>query len=69
MINNFFKRFCTSIILAPVVMLCIYYGDNFFLGLLITVLFLGIYEIYNLKILYTKLLLLFLLFFFHISNF
>lgn len=64
MINNFFKRFCTSIILAPVVMLCIYNGDNFFLGLLITVLFVGIYEIYNLKILYTKLLLFFLLFFF-----
>ena len=69
MSNNLLKRIQTACLLIPIVFYAIYEGEIIFKIILILTFLLGIYEIFKLKIFYTKIFLIFFLLLFLFSIF
>jgi len=59
MISDFFKRLSSILILGPLIIYFIYLGSYYFFALIISLLIIGIYEIFKLKNFIDKTLLLF----------
>ncbi len=62
--SNFIKRLATSIILSPIILYCIFFGDYYFILLLSILFLIAFYEIFSLKKIQLKLILFFFIIFF-----
>lgn len=67
--SNFKIRILSSFVLAPIIFLCIYYGDLYFYTLLFITFIIGAYEVSLLKKKMVKIIILFLFIFFLFSFF
>lgn len=67
--SNLKIRILSSFILAPIIFICIYYGDLYFYTLLFIIFIIGAYEILLLKKKIIKIIILFLFIFFLLSLF